>query len=138
MRVYFTKRDGSRKPPRDVDYFERLRRLADKYGAERIYRDYVRVYDRTGKQVKKAVLAQISQIAAPYGDDALEVDIVFSILYLAMIAEEQKEFTRLGKRIKRLGVHQLLVEDCGVDEAANFMRGMSWHEIAALCREQGF
>lgn len=136
--VYLTKSDGSRKPPRDVDYFEQLSRLADEYGAERVYRDYVRVYDLTGKQVEKAGLVKISQIAASYGSDALEVDVIFSILYMAMIAEERKKFTRLGKRIKRLGIHKLLLEDCGVGEAANFMRGMGWREIAALCRERGF
>ena len=136
--VYFTKADGSRKPPRDKDYFARLKRLADKYGDERIYRDYVRVYDRTGKQVERSGLTTISRIAASYGDDAPEVDVVFSILYLTMIAEERKKFTRLGKRIKRLGIHKLLLEDCGVDEAAHFMRGMDWREIAALCRKRGF
>ena len=63
---------------------------------------------------------------------------MFTILYMAMIAEEKKEHTKLGKRIKRLGVHKLLVERVPVSEAANFMRGMGWREIDRMCREYGF
>ncbi len=136
--VYLTKSNGSRKPPRDVDYFNQLRQLARKYGVEQIYGDYVRVYDLTGKQVEKSALIAISQIAASYGNDALEVDVIFSILYMAMIAEEQKKFTRLGKRIKRLGIYKLLIENGTVNDAANFMRGMGWRDIAKLCEERGF
>lgn len=137
--VYLTKGDGSRRPPRDVDYFQRLQQLANKYGADRVYKDYVSVYDLTGKQVEKHSLTAISQIAASYGkEDTLEADVIFSILYMAMIAEEQKESTRLGKRIKRLGIYKLLIEKCSVSESANFMRGMGWQDIAKLCEKHGF
>ena len=57
---------------------------------------------------------------------------------MGMVAEEKKAGTRLGKRIKRLGVYKLLVENLSVEESANFMRGMNWRQIDALCRERGF
>ena len=136
--VYLTDSNGNRKPPRDIDYFFQLRNLANKYSAEQIYSDYVRVYDLTGKQVDNSALITISKIAASYKNDALEVDVIFSILYMAMIAEERKKNTKLGKRIKRLGIYKLLIENCSVSESANFMRGMKWQEIAQLCEERGF
>lgn len=136
--VYLTNKDGRRKPPRDVDYFRQLKELAKTYGVERIYNDYICVYELTGKLVEKDVLDEISRIALPYMDDALIVDIILSILYMAMIAEERKKNTRLGKRIKRLGIYVLLIENRSVGEAANFMRGMGWREIDTLCRERGF
>lgn len=136
--VYLTKSDGNRRPPRDVDYFSQLKHLANRYGVERIYTDYVRVYDLTGKQVESSALANITAIASAYGADALEIDKIFSILYMAMIAEERKKFTRLGKRIKRLGIYKLLIENRSVSDAANFMRGMGWRDIDILCRERGF
>jgi len=55
-----------------------------------------------------------------------------------MISEENKANTRLGKRIKRLGVHKLLIENQPVYEAANFMRGMDWRTIDRLCAERNF
>lgn len=136
--VYFTGSDGTRKPPRDTDYFSQLKRYAAKYGTERIYRDYVRVYELTGKEIQPGVLTEITAVASAYGGDALQMDVILSILYMAMIAEERKAFTRLGKRIKRLGIYKLLMEDRSVQESANFMRGMGWREIDKLCNERGF
>ena len=96
------------------------------------------IYELTGKQVDANSLRRISEIASGYSQDALQIDIIFSILYMAMIAEEQKKNTRLGKRIKRLGIYALLIENKTISEAANFMRGMGWREIDYLCRQRGF
>lgn len=136
--VYLTRPNAQRRAPRDVDYFTEIKRYAEKYGAHRIYSDYVRVYDFTGKAIEPAKLADISRITAAYGEDAVEMDIIFTTLYMGMIAEEQKQHTRLGKRIKRLGVHMLLMENCGPAYSANSTRGMKWTEIDALCKARGF
>ncbi|KPU43872.1 hypothetical protein OXPF_25770 [Oxobacter pfennigii] len=137
--VYLTSPAGTRRPPRDTDYFQTIKDLAAKYGIDRVYSDYVSIYNVTGGQVEKKVLQQITQIAGRYlPEDVLAVDILFSILYMAMIAEERKANTRLGRRIKRLGIHYLLYEDATISHAANFMRGMNWRQISALCHERGF
>ena len=136
--VYLTDASGKRKPPRDIDYFAQLRSLAERFGTDKVYNDYVKVYELTGKQVSKADLDCISRLSEEYGASANQVDTIFFILYMAMIAEERKAGTRLGKRIKRLGIHKLLIENIPVREAANFMRGMGWRDIARLCEERGF
>lgn len=136
--VYLTNANGSRRPPHDVDYFNQLLDFSARYGIDRVYSDYVLVYNLVGKSVDSADLVEITNIASAYGNDALELDKIFTILYMAMIAEERKANTRLGKRIKRLGIHKLLIEGKSVYEAANFMRGMKWMAIAALCEERGF
>jgi len=136
--VYYTNAAGIRKPPKDTDYFEFLLNLTNKYSVEKVYSDYVQVYNWTGKQPSQDVLNRISTLSASYGDNALAVDVVFTILYMAMIAEERKAYTKLGKRIKRLGIHALLIENVPVNSAANFMRGMGWREIDNLCRQRGF
>ena len=136
--VYYTNAAGIRKPPKDTDYFEFLLNLANKNSIEKVYSDYVQVYNWTGKQLSQDVLNSISSLSASYGDNALAVDVVFTILYMAMIAEERKAYTKLGKRIKRLGIHALLIENVPVSRAANFMRGMGWREIDKLCRERGY
>lgn len=136
--VYLTDVSGNRKPPRDTDYFSQLKCLAERFGTDKVYNDYVKVYDLTGRQISKDVLDNISRLSEEYGTSANQIDIIFSILYMAMIAEERKAGTRLGKRIKRLGIHKLLIENPPVREAANFMRGMGWRDIARLCEERGF
>lgn len=109
--VYYTNTQGIRKAPKDIDYFKNLYQLSLKYGVDKVYLDYVKIYDRTEKTMNKDVLAYITQIANEYEEqDVLEIDIMFSILYLAIISEENKENSKLGKRIKRLGIYSLLKE----------------------------
>ena len=136
--VYLQRPHEFRQPPKDIDYFEQLKYFSNKYGVNRIYGDYVKVYNITDKQIDNQSLHTITMIAETYGDDKLDIDIIFSILYMAMIAEERKAYTKLGKRIKRLGIHRLLIENYRAKESANFMRGMGWRDIDILCRERGF
>ena len=126
-----------RRPPLDVQYFAFLQNQAETFG-NKVYVDFVSIYDATGKEVVPSVLALIDQIALTYGNMALEFAKIYTILYMGMIAEERKAFTKLGKRIKRLGMHKLLIEKTTVNVAANFMRGMGWREIDAMCKERGF
>lgn len=136
--VYLTVPGKKRTPPRDTEYFDFLKRLAEAYTTQKVYDDYIQIYNLTGKEVSQSVLTQITNIASSYGADKNNVDIIFTILYLAMIAEENKANTKLGKRIKRLGIFKLLFENSPVSHAANFMRGMNWRDIDVLCKERGF
>ena len=127
-----------RSPPKDVEYFDFLQKKASVYGNKKIYDDFCVIYKLTGKEVDPNVLSKIDEIASTYGDDALEFSKKFTILYMGMLAEENKAYTKLGKRIKRLGVHLLLLESQPVSYAANFMRGMGWQQIAEMCQKRGF
>lgn len=136
--VYFTSSTGERTAPRDIDYFHELKKLAQEYGSESIYSDFVNIYNATGKELEEDVLKYITHISSRYADDALRVDIILSILYVAMISEEKIVYTKLGKRIKRLGVHMLLVDGESVEDSANIMRGKGWREIDTDCQNRGF
>ena len=136
--VYYTNKVGIRRPPRDVDYFQQMKDYAQKYGKKKVYDDYVAVYDMTGKEISNETLLKITELTKSYGENSLDAYVLFSVLYMAMIAEERKKYTRLGKRIKRLGVYSLLIENKSISESANFMRGKKWQEISQLCQERGF
>lgn len=137
--VYYTNAQGIRKAPKDIDYFKKLYQFSLKYGVDKVYSDYVKIYDKTEKTLSKELLKYITQIAYGYEEqDILEIDVMFSILYLAMISEENKENSKLGKRIKRLGIYSLLKENKTIEESANFMKGMKWREIHKICLERGF
>ena len=128
------------KPPRDVDYFRGLQAFGRKYGGQYVYDKFCEVYNMTGKVMDSTVFAKIDALAANSfsSADTLTIQKVFSILYMAMLAEENKAYTKLGKRIKRLGMYKLLIQGEDVLHAANFMRGMKWRDIDKLCREAGF
>jgi len=136
--VYHVGRDGARKPPRDVDYFATLRQCESMADAPTIYRDFVQIFDLTRKEPEVQVFETIREQSQKYNEFATGFEQAMSFIYLGMIAEENKSFTKLGKRIKRLGVHKLLIESESVPHAANFMKGMDWREIDQLCRERDF
>ena len=55
-----------------------------------------------------------------------------------MIAERNKDFAVLKERIKRLGMHQILIDHMSVSEAANFSKGKKWKELDEICKAKGF
>ena len=137
--VYYTDSHGVRNPPKDLDYFKQLQKLSRVYGNKKMYEDFSIIYKITTKIIDKTVLEKITDIASSYKDEhKLSVDILYTTLYMAMVAEENKANTKLGKRIKMIGVYSLLFESKDVNHATNFMRGMNWRQIDALCRERGF
>ena len=136
--VFLTDADGNVHAPRDKEYFLDMRRFADRFGAEKVYSDFVRIYELTGKRVSDDVLSVIDEISATYGTSRRLAEIVFTVLYMGMIAEENKVGTKLGKRIKRLGMYVLLNTGADYRIAANFMRGMGWRDISELCLQYGF
>ena len=125
--------------PLDREYFSDIKQLGEKYGNERVYKDFVSLYDKTNYFIEQSVLNSISEIAGRYDkEDLLRVEKLFSILYLTMIAEENKEHAPLGKRIKRLGVYRVLMENCDADKAADEDKKRYWLDIASDCDRKGF
>ena len=136
--VYVIKPGGERFAPTDIQYFSRLKKLGKKYGNRKIYDDFVVIFNRTTKEIDNSVLQLISFLSAVYKNDCLEMEIWFNVLYAGMIAEENKENTVLKKRIKRLGMHQLLIENFPPETAAVFSKGKTWKELDNLMKSKGF
>lgn len=91
----------NRYAPKDTEYFERLVFYANKYSAESLYKFFVDVYDYTTKDINPMMFDAIKRrCLRDYKEDALELSIIFSILYASMIAEENKAFTKLRKEDK--------------------------------------
>jgi hypothetical protein len=135
--VYVTRPGQPRHAPRDADYFTTLRDLHEQF--PRLHEDFVAVFSRTTAQIDPALIETIGELASHYPPAVrIEVHLLLATLYAAMIAEENREHAPLGKRIKRLGVHQVLVEGWPVETAAHFSRGKPWRELDALCRARGF
>lgn len=136
--VYLNRPNERRYPPKDYQYFERLKDYSLKYGSQTIYDDFIKIYEETSKSLSHNIFDLIKEISKKYGSDSNDIAIDFSIIYMGMVAEENKAYTRLGKRVKRLGVYQVLFEDLSPNEAANFSKGKKWREIDEICMTKGF
>lgn len=135
--VYLTERE-SRTTPKDVDYFGDLKNLSNKHGADKIYCHFVTIFDATTKIIDQDLLARITTLSKEYDNDDLRIDKLFTIIYAGMIAEENKQHAILKKRIKRLGLHQVLIEGATLYNAATFSKGKRWRELDAECAKRGF
>ena len=123
----------------DRDYFFELYELADKYDRNTIYDDFVKLYNSTTNVFDNNIKDTIEEIVKHYNcKDQLKVEKLFSVLYMTMVSEENRNNTKLGKRIKHLGVYELLCQNKSVEYATTFMIGKNWMEIDALCKERGF
>jgi len=136
--IYLNEPGGQRTAPKDVEYFARLQELAEKHGAGKIYKDFVAIYQRTTAQLDAAVLNSISMLSKNYSADAAGIEELLTIVYAGMVAEENKKGAMLKKRIKRLGLHQVLLEKLDPEKAAGFSKGKSWRELDDECRARKF
>ncbi len=124
--------------PRDTMYLARLADLGDCHGKPKIYGDFVQIYDATTTIIDAKVLEKITGIADEYKTDCVEMDQWLTVLYAGMVAEENKRGAILGKRIKRLGIHQVLIDEEKPEIAANFSRNKNWRDLDQIMKKKGF
>jgi hypothetical protein len=137
--VYLTRPNQNRYAPRDRRYFQSLKDYAEKYTPQVIYADFVEIFNQTGKAIENRKMRDlITNLCEKYNENALEMKILFATLYMAMVAEENKANSILGKKVKRLGVYQILIENQSVEYAANYSTGHKWREIDEECKKRGF
>lgn len=136
--VFITRSNGERFAPTDVQYFARLKKLGQKYGNRKIYDDFVVIFNRTTSEINPEIFKLISLLSRFYDEDELEMEIWLNVLYAGMLAEENKAKAILKKRVKRLGMHQLLIEGTQPETAATFSKGKKWEELDQLMRDRGF
>jgi hypothetical protein len=80
------------------------------------------IYNRTTKNVDSKVFELIAVISRFYDSDATEMELWLNVIYAGMIAEENKENAILKKRIKRLGMHQVLIEGISPERRSCFQQ----------------
>jgi len=136
--IYLTVPGVKRHAPLDTTYFMGLNDLGERYTKRKVYDDFVSFYELTDKKINNDIFEKIRLLSKSYGSDSRAMERMFSTVYMGMIAEENKENTRLGKKIKRLGLHQVLIENMCPIEAANFSKGKGWRTIEAVCISKGF
>lgn len=136
--VYIVEKNGTRRAPFDVDYFSDLQSLNYKYMNHKIYKDFMKIYEATGNTIDQRVIEIINELIEGYEEeDRVLAEQCFTVLYAGMIAEENKKCTILKKRIKHLGVYQILVQNLKPEVAANFSRHRKWRELDRIMREIG-
>lgn len=137
--VYVVETNGFRKAPFDETYFSDLYDISQKYETNKVHNDFVRIYNLTTRHIDESVLSLIDLIVKTYNeDDQILVEQWMTVLYAGMIAEENKDRAILKKRIKHLGMYQVLILGMSPKEAAKFSYGKPWRELDSIMRDYGF
>jgi len=136
--VYLETPKINRFAPTDTLYFSRLEILGKKHGLEKIYQDFVSIYTPTDTTINPAILTTIETLSDTYGANTAEIEAWFTVIYAGMVAEENKRKAILKKRIKRLGMHQTLIDRIGAEQAAQFSKGKKWRVLDKIMKEKGF
>ena len=137
--VYIVEQNNSKQAPFDVTYFTELKQLSSKYYQDKVYNDFVRIYERTTRTIDPIVINLIDQIIATYNtEDQVLIEQWFSVIYGGMIAEENKQNAILKKRVKRLGMHQVLQLNMHPSVAARFSYGKRWRELDQIMKSYNF
>ena len=136
----YIKDNNVKKPPLDSEYFDFFIELGKKYSNEKVYEDFIKIYNLVSNRVEKKVTDLIVDLAKKnYKKDiSKDVAINLTVLYAGMVAERNKSFTVLKERIKRLGMYQILVLNHSSENAANFSKGKKAKDLDVLCKEYGF
>ena len=134
--------------PLDKEYFKIFLDASIPYGAETVWKDFWKVYLRTGSQIDPDVFREIHEISQNYRP-ALLMEKALSIIYLAMVSEENKilgfdkfgkpVMTKLGKMVKALGMYQVLILGDSPEDASEFSKNPEggWRALERLCASYG-
>lgn len=137
--VYVVESNGNKKAPFDETYFSDLYNISHHYSQHKVYNDFVMIYERTTKSINPSVINLIDKIVSTYKQqDKIMVEQWLTVIYAGMVAEENKEGAILKKRIKRLGMYQVLVLNMSAKYAAQFSNGKKWRELDAIMKPLGF
>lgn len=121
--------------PLDKEYFQQLKDLSISYGRVKVYNDFIKVYNIVDENFNKNLGLQTAiDIDKTYKEDTL---ILWIVLYMTMIAEEKKENAILKKRIKNLGVYNVLFDEYDIDYVISYMKDEDWRVLDKLMKERG-
>ncbi len=122
---------------KDVEIFKLLEKHNKELERFTLYRDFLFIFNAVTKLLNYDLIEWINAASKKH-DNFEEVELVLTFLYAGMIAEENKKNAILKKYIKRLGVHQVLIERLPADVAASYSKNKKWRELKLECEARGF
>lgn len=136
--VYIVEPNEYRKAPMDTEYFSDLLSISKHYPRDKVYRDFLAIYKPTTEKIDPIILLTINKIVESYREEHQTlIEQWLTVIYAGMIAEENKENAILKKRIKHLGIYQVLRQGMPPVEAAEFSKNKPWKVLDTIMKEFG-
>lgn len=124
---------------KDKEYFNWILLLSKQYGVNQVWDDFCDIYDNVSmnpddKVNPKEIMLKVVNIDMHYTEDTIKWWLVF---YMTMVAECKKKYAILKKRIKKLGVYNVLIDGWNINYVVEYMKNMHWTELNELMKERG-
>lgn len=133
--VYHIDDKGKKSIPLDEHYLKWIKDLANKYGTDKVYKDFLRIYEITDENFKeKECKKLINTIDTHYPQE--DTTYWWTIFYMTMVAECKKKYAILKKRIKHLGVYNTLFDNYDIAYITTYMRNKKWQELDKLMKQR--
>ena len=133
--VFYNDTDDKKFIPLDKHYFQWILDLSKKYGVEQVYNDFLKVYEAADEIFDEdECLSLCTEVDKNYEEATTHWWVIY---YMTMVAECKKENAILKKRIKHLGVYNILFDGYDVDYVTKYMRGKGWRYLDKLMKERG-
>ncbi len=114
-----------------------IRRLGKRFGEDRVFADFNKVYNLVDYYYDEDEAYNLIKNISDQYPRKVKTEHWWCLFYMTMVAEERKENSILGKRIKRLGVYNVLFDKYSAKYTARYMRGMNWQDLDDLMYQRG-
>ena len=114
----------------DKEYFKTMQVISEKYPT--VWDDFCVVYNLTEKAPDERIFNVINLLSKKYGEYQEQFEKERGVIYMGMIAEENKENAILGKKVKYIGMYQTLKLGWDVEKSANFSKGVKYTSLSVL------
>ena len=118
----------------DHEYLSWIRKMGKFHGEKKVYDSFVRIYDSVSYDFN---MDDGYEVVCDVSKDYRKTDHFWCWFWMTMVAEERKENAILGKRIKRLGVYNMLFDKYKLQHVTSYMVGMKWYDLEDLMVERG-
>ncbi len=135
--IYMKRPNQRSKESTMADCILGLNALGERYGGERLYSNFLQIYDLATTEICDEVFSTIYSIAQEYSSDLMDVMLLFSEIYAHMVALENNADVKGGKIRCRLAVYMLLMEDQDAKFVTTFVRKAKKDDIDNICELKG-
>ena len=118
----------------DHEYLSWIRKMGKFHGENKIYDSFIRIYNNVSYNYD---MIEGYEVIKDVSSDYPRTEHYWTWFWMTMVAEERKENAILGKRIKRLGVYNILFDKYKLRYITSYMVGMKWYDLEELMMERG-
>lgn len=118
----------------DHEYLSWIRKMGKFHGDDKVYDSFVRIFDNVSYDYD---MIDGYRVICDVAKDYHHTDHFWAWFWMTMVAEERKENAILGKRIKRLGVYNVLFDKYKMSYITTYMVGMRYYDLEELMIERG-